>query len=144
MASWFRAYERMELAIGRETTPFQDLGPDMQAAWQYAFTECQNAVHNADGSTISVLAANVNLAFQRALHGDQQELIATWDDLSPVDRLIWEHLVRHMANLFSFDAEEDGGLDSHEERIALRFQGKVQDLGTPEAHVAARIEAANG
>lgn len=143
LQSLFRLYQRMLLGVG-DPAPgeWADLSDDAMAAWASGFSEMLRLVTEPNEElTYDNVAANANLRFQETLvDGHEISAVVAWDTIEPRVRLMWQAMVRHLANLLALDPEEDGDPKTHEEQMGLWFETKLRALDLPESAQEALAE----
>lgn len=129
LVSYYRMWQRLQIELGLEGRQFPELADNERYAWLTSLDALTPAIE-ATETTPRTFTELGKLGFD-AYHSGwvrDGEKRPTWDGLDPVQQLVWACLARHLVNLLVFDTSEDGGVESHEERMVKFFNVKAAEL----------------
>lgn len=128
-ASLYRAFTKFEFRLGHEQPDWQDLDDEVRFGFMNATNILLVHIEGAEDNPRSI----VQLAedYFGNFYSTFGTRVPEWPTLPIETRLLWDHLVRHCANLLAYDTEENEGLkvDDHEDKIDDYFRARLEEIG---------------
>ncbi len=102
-ASFMRLVGSLDEVLGREPRAYELMPDDLRHAWSECFSAAMNSVANGHDKKWDDLAQGVCQSFESAL---QIPDATPWDDKMLRDRIYWETIARHTANLIEWCGDD--------------------------------------
>lgn len=123
-ASFMRLAGLLEEVLGREPVAYELMPDDQRHAWSECFSASLDAVSNAAPKTPwEELAKRACQSFESAL---QISDAAPWEDKLVAERLRWETIIRHAANLIEW-CGDDSSVETIESHMVAQMRDRIKE-----------------
>lgn len=120
-ASFMRLAGSLEEVCDREPRPYELMPDDQRHAWSECFSASLNAVANGHNQKWADLAQGICQSFESAL---QISDATPWDDKMLRDRIYWETIARHAANLIEW-CGDDSSIEVIEAHMVAQMRDRI-------------------
>lgn len=120
-ASFMRLVGLLEEVVGREAVHYEFMPDEQRHAWSECFAASLDAVSNGDGKKWEEVAQRVCQSFESAL---QIPDAGEWNDKLVRDKVYWETIARHAANLIEW-CGDDSPIDSIEAHMVAQMRDRI-------------------
>jgi len=127
LVSMLRVVCRLDAALGRPLIDPEGMTEMALGAYDSAFRKVMAHVEADEGGQwqLNDLASMANLQYQEYV---QQDPLVRYDQIAEQLRQKWRFLIRHLFNLYAYDSEDDGTVQSHEEQIEAQFRATLEQM----------------
>lgn len=120
-ASFMRLAGTLDEVLGREPHPYELMPDDQRHAWSECFSTAIDAAINGHGKKWDEIAQQVCQAFESAL---QMSDAVPWEDKIARDRVYWETITRHAANLIEW-CGDDSPVETIESHMVAQMRDRI-------------------
>lgn len=120
-ASFMRLVGQLEEVLGREPRQYELMPDDQRHAWSECFAAALDAAANGHNKKWDEIAQRVCQSFESAL---QISDVAAWGDKMLRDRIYWETIARHAANLIEW-CGDDSSIEIIESHMVAQMRDRI-------------------
>ncbi len=120
-ASFMRLANQLDEACGREAKHYELMPDDQRHAWSECFSATIDAVANGHNKKWDELAQRTCQSFESAL---QISDVVPWDDRLARDKVYWETIARHAANLIEW-CGDDASIEVIEAHMVAQMRDRI-------------------
>lgn len=120
-ASFMRLTGLLEEVCGREPIPYELMPDDQRHAWSECFSAALDAAANGHGKKWDDIAQRICQAFESAL---QIADVVPWGDKMATERIRWETIARHAANLIEW-CGDDSSIETIEAHMVAQMRSRI-------------------
>jgi hypothetical protein len=129
--SWHRVVYMLDVALGRSPQEFGYMPEELAAAWMESLLKAFEEVSACADSPrrIDDMAREANRTFQSCI---TPTAVTEWQDILPEYRLKWQFLIRHVALMFEWTADEEP-IEKVESDLVDLFKEQLKQIITQES-----------
>jgi hypothetical protein len=119
--SFMRLVGSLEALLGREPEVYELMPDNFRHAWSETFSAALDAATNGNGRKWEDIAQQICQQFESALQIDNA---TPWPDKLERDRIYWETIARHAANLVEW-CGDDSPISDIEAHMVDQMRGRI-------------------
>lgn len=120
-ASFMRLAGQLAEVCGREPQHYELMPDDLRHAWSECFSASLDAAINGHGKKWDEIAQRICQAFESAL---QMSDAVPWEDKMVRDKVYWETIARHAANLIEW-CGDDPSVEIIESHMVAQMRERI-------------------